>query len=266
MSLHTTERAWQIYAKDLPKNTRNCADRRKVLCEFVAVKPRTVRRWITTNSVSGVGGTNAIKLRVFLELSGFTITELHSLKNSVKTCAEILAFGMIKIEDVCAAVNGSVSPSTINRTYSILLGRTEAASEQIQLFEMFNLAHSSALKNKRVEWQERVVATSGAPVEQVSPPETARKSSGEKISQIVSPEPAQLGPESKLMKEIFVSLAPTFLALVAFLVSNACTPEERKRLRAQVGEEKIFRISTATARLCNETSRAQYAQTKGSDR
>jgi len=259
-AIQSVERAWQSYAKSLPINTKNCRESRSEICEFVGVSPATIRRWMTANSVEGVEGINAIKLRIFLELVGYNVAELASIRSTVKTFAEILAFGIVTTEEACLYIYGDFELRTLNRTYDLFFGRSQKAMpETMAKIESFVQNHRSEVAVQRRLWQEKL--QKNVQLEESSTPRVIAEKSAHGVQALALPVGT---PGAKdVVKSTFIALARSLVEITEYIASDAFTAEERKTLRAAAGEQVVFRLSTATARLCNETSRTQFANTTG---
>lgn len=125
-----------------------------LLAEFCGVQEHAVVRWFRGEHLPK--GLTQIKLRVYLTLSGYRLTEFESLNSIVRNFTKLLAFGVIDAEEA----RKELALEYMNGVYNVVLRGSSLLPDRRYRLERLVENASVLLPDAELEWQERIQAIS----------------------------------------------------------------------------------------------------------
>jgi hypothetical protein len=180
-------------------------------------RAETVERWLRQQVLPI--GRRLIQLQCFLAERDFRVTFKVELHPAVVELRRMLAEGLLTVEEVTEGI-GYNAPS---QTYQVLLG---------------NQYPSPTYQNKLVAY---AASFSGV----LEPAQPAAPVADEQV-------PIPVEAIKKALVAGISGLAP----LVAIALSDAFTAEDRDDIREAAGNDGVFNLKNALARLCGERARS----------
>jgi hypothetical protein len=240
-----TAQCFRHYATTLPrKGSRNVSKSRKILADFCGVSLGTTEHWLIRNGRQK--GLPLLKLRFFLELRGYEVSELEALKKDkvFYQLAEMIAYNTIGIEEARVHL-GFVDLKSVFRLAS---GGFRTTLTRLGKIETLWEKHKDFVSRSRREWQNRMRLVVSPSTEEtpVVPVVTLQTQSGE---------PLELGRNTELEMLTYLILAMGPLA--AKVASGRYTAEDRKEIRRLTGGA-VSRLSDSLIQLSSETSRERF--------
>lgn len=230
-----------------PHGSKISSFARRNLCEFVGASDRTAARWIYGKKKPKA--IELIKMRFYLAMIGYDVSELTSLKNDHQICykvAELIAFGIFSVTNIREQIGLRYDYDLLRAAHGTVtnLGPAKAA-----IVEELWKKNQTVLEESRLRWEKKLntSADEGGNGRVLAHAEVPVTPAG---SCLVS----AFGERESLMK----TLAYQILALNELaerVASDEFTPEERRTLRDLTGGKGIFRAANALNRLCGEKAR-----------
>lgn len=189
------------------------------LVGFVGITEiRSCHRWIQG---SMPGGENLLRLRIFLELSGYQVDEFENLDPEVKLCARIIAHRLASVKEVAHATD-----TTVDTLLKIILGQRKTSNKRKSL-----IANYCNLRQ--------------------IPLEEAEKYDKNRISHRLPFSGIDHTDRIQQLAELIQNAIP----LAKEILSDQYTASERNQLRDLTSNEGVFTLSNLLSRLCSETAR-----------
>lgn len=231
-----------------PRGSKNASLVRLPLANFVGTGHRTVERWIL-DPKSLPKGMYLLKLRFFLQMIGYNITEIKNLSKEARLLAELMAFDILTLEG--ARIVLGLTPDNEDGIYRVVLGRGNILPSKVASVKKTCLVHLNELQSTRQDFErsldsvtQDIMSSLGA--KSFEGPEVAE----EKKEEV---ETAILFEKEKVLETLaYMTLA--MLPLAERVSSEDFSAEERKALR-QMTSDGIFKLSNELNKLCGEKAR-----------
>ncbi len=212
-------------------------------CTFVDMLPATYTAWKNAPRIRPVG-LGRVRIRHFLEYRGYHIDEIEGLKEPILSLSRILAFGVLTPAQLAVELGVKKERDIFTVLFSIVspkLFRLNRIASIVQKYQ-------DALKEKLPVLSSRETVPAEPAVIKQAPVVPVR-------SQIDGP----LTKETKrALIASFVALAKPLLPIAEFVLSEAFSAEDRKRVREMMDGDGVFKLSTLFRDLCSETTRNSH--------
>lgn len=200
----------------------------------------TVTGWLGTNEPTG---ERLIKLWHVLEAAGLDSPELQLLTYPNRLCGQLLTFGCLSLKEL----QGVIGVQNHQAVLRMLRGSTPA--RWMNTPDELTERYWSQLEKARQRIPKVAAAASGT---QASERPVVPVASVTPVKSLAGDALADLSGDPTLLTAVLLSAASP---LVRHLESDACTPQERSRLRDLMGDSGMFNLSTSLNRLCSERAR-----------
>lgn len=129
---------------------------RPVLAEFCKVERSTAGRWLNGHPLPK--GEPLVRLRIFLSLVGYQLTELGDLSEDVRNLARIIAFDVVNLDDV----REGLDYDNTSEVYRLVLRASGLMPQRVRRLEALVREHKDQLDKSRSGWQMRIDELLGA--------------------------------------------------------------------------------------------------------
>lgn len=204
---------------------------------FCEVNLDTVQRWLRGTPANG---ERLIRLWHLLALLGSDSPELRKLPAFNRYLAELLAFGVVSLDEACQIAG-------IKNTQSLF----KITRGQPPMHPSFNLGELKQLYAPRLQYAKDQVQGGGAVSQPAEPPETVAPSGSPAMPSV--PDLRQIVQHDN--KLVLATLLGAALPLARYLDSPASSAQERSAFRDLVGQENLFDLSNLLNNLCSERAR-----------
>lgn len=234
-------------------------NKKAALAHFVGVKENgsAMRGWFTFKKGKPYTfpvGENLIRLRFFLDHTGYQVSEVQKLEAPIRDCGRLLAFRIIEIQDIIQALNFKVSNGDPSHVLTVLRGQNGFSAERLKKLKDFVEEFREFLPEKqqkvpslRYRGQKNTFTTPmQKPIQHTAPAREHKFAS--KAPNVT---------DKKDLIEGFAMVVKGLVPFARYLLSEACTPEDRDKLRQLAGGDGVFHLSNALNRLCGEQARTE---------
>jgi hypothetical protein len=248
----TLQQCWADYARQLPVAGKNVVETRQPLIKFIGVGPGTVRRWMTYVISDGKEGSMPIgepliRLRYFLAGIGYKISEFEALDPVTREVGALVAFGPLSFEQL----QTGLTYSNIQTLYQVLHGNNQMNNDRLGLAraliakhrDEYNTLYRRFVRDNVEETRSSEVAESDDEASSHSSPAQSEKAGNLDFQT----------PDAVVIT--FAHLISAGIPFAQIMVSDKFTPEQRRKLRAQVGERQFHEFYVLIGQLCSEASR-----------
>lgn len=217
----------------------------QLIAAFTKAQPGTVGDWLSKGQPPR--GDRLNRLQHLLALLGIESPELSLVPDFGRYLGRLMAFDVLTFAEA-RDILGGIHDQAVFQT---IRGERDPFGEDVEK------KPTKSLEQLQEEYGERLAAIEGEarrrfadqgyPTTGTLPP-----------AETPSPVPIPVGTEGSNKFEFLLESARTLgsiLPLLRYLTSNECTPEDRSRLRALIGEEGMFEIASMAAQLCGERAR-----------
>jgi hypothetical protein len=248
----------------------NKIEKVKVIAVFCGTHYRTVEKWLEGKHPPI--GENLVRMRVYLEHIGYSVTELLKLNPVVRDAARLCAFRVVPIAEIAEMV-GYAGRKTVDS------GRNTAVDAILGIFR----GVQGVGKDRLVEFEALVSVFKDMLPEKVQ--QTPKIDLADHVkSQIeheqvvvrtVPPAGTTFRPKLAFQRtldthtaiiESFASTIKGLIPLAQLLESDEFTPAERAHLRELLGGDGVFEFANSFYRLCGERTRKQHPAIKEQSR
>lgn len=240
----TTEKCL-VHFRDAPFS----GDKKAVLAKFCRVNAAsTVRRWLSKGQTKlRPVGVTLIRLRYYLELLGYEVSELSKLSKPLYIAGGLVAFGLVEIDELVTQFEIPGGRGGRCQLLAVWHGEQGMSPERLKKVAAYvaagkfeQLLAEARQQTPRLEYRgEKLSAIRpAAPVQPMPAPTVAR--------QRQNSEDPIVGSLADLIK----AMTP----LARAVASNAYSAEDRNRLRELTGKGVIFEASNLLSSLCSETA------------
>lgn len=192
---------------------------------------RNFARWVEGRSKPI--GDNKVRMRVYLQDLGYTITDVEGQSKVIAVAAEVLACRFATVSELAYGF-GFQGKERINKMLRILHGNRRARPRDLHTGEAFLAQFDESVRAAR----------------------KARVSSSVSVAAV----PRIVGGETLDKAGMLVACASFIMGMLPitdYLLSDACTAGDREKLRLLTGGDGLFNLSTNFNRLCSETERRE---------
>ena len=228
-------------------NRKTSEKDRQDFVSFIGIsdKSDTLYRWSSGKRLPW--GENLLRVRTYLTLHGYNVTEVEVLDHVVRDAGFIIAFNLATLDDFMNNIN-LPGHRAKDQAFGILFGRRGLSHKRREDISAF-----VAL------WQEQLDRKMGRAIG--SAPRELRFGSPTPIKHAPVPAMPPAVPEMpKSKNELIKGLAYLILGmlpLTEYLLSDAFTAEDREKLRQMANGDGVFLLSNRLNRLCGERARRE---------
>ncbi len=209
-----------------------------VIANFLGATPLTVHYWFTNTHQPRGAAMNA--LWHFLATVGVDSPEIDQLPSFSKYLGQLLAFSVISLEEA-QEICGLKNPQGV---FKVTRGQQQPShplytAEELQ--EAYDSVLQAAMEKLRASTETAEAAQTVVQETRQEEPDVPVPVLGTKI------QPAE---STQLILQVSSMLGAVH-PLVQYVLSDACTDENRAQLRELLGFETVFTLSNALNRLCS---------------
>jgi hypothetical protein len=218
--------------------------KRNRVCDLIGISYPTGLQWFSKMRLPI--GENALRLRVFLQLLGYTVIDRRPQTPSLQELSLVVAFACIPIQDIADYIGGAYDV-----VLEMALGRQGISSQREEKLQVLLAGYKTEVERKKKEWLSVIneLHLVGVAQESVTvAPTLPAKSSGH----VNSSDPVEM------LAHLLMVIKP----LAERVASDECSPDDRKRLRELVRNGRsnlVFDLSNIFTRLCGERARNELA-------
>jgi len=217
-------------------------EKRRILAPILGVEETTIRRWAT-----GEGkpvGMTLNTLRYYLDYLGYQLIELSQIPDLYKDASRLLAFQVLTLEEMSKLTGHETYPAHL---LAVLRGKRGVSPErEDQLREVVMVYREELMEKKRSTPKLVVVEHTSRGVQSL--PVSLQTAVLEAVRPVVN---VPVPPKDSLSRdERFRTLTENLLDFAKYYTSPGVSDADRDRLRAVVGQEKIFDLKNLLSRLC----------------
>ena len=230
----TTQECFRHYARNILKGD---LELRRLAARYFDVDLGSIRRWVEECEKKLPYGENLIALRHLLEFAGYDVAELHDLSEPVRSVARLVAFGVVKTDTVIELCG--FEKNTYLRVFT---GRSETVKLREERLETFFEKHGKDLPAAKAKFDALRVANERTGLSSAHPEGGFALKPRDSLS-------------NQELLEVLAAQTRAMIPIVEVVLSDRFTAEERRQLHKQAGGERVFKLSTALARICSEKAR-----------
>lgn len=250
----TTAQCWKHFVE-----AEFDGDKKIVLANFIGVKEEgsSFRAWFSFNKDAPRTfpvGENLIRLRYFFEHIGYKVSEVQKLEDPIRDCGRLLAFNIVETEDISKALNLQSLRGDPSYLWTVLRGQQRLSVERLKKLKAFVDEFKEFLPAQQQKIPKlRYRAGKDHPVPPAQKPVVQKAPTREKQFAIKAPETT----DKKDLIEGFAMVVKGLVPFARYLLSEACSPADRDKLRQLAGGDGVFHLSNALNRLCGEQARTE---------
>lgn len=226
-------------------------DVREILAEFAGISPDTTQRWKTR--VIKPAGESLIRVRHFLELCGYEVTEHENLDPVARELGRALAYGVASTEDIAEALDAPMIHRR-HRVHEYLIGRRRMMPERREKAKVYNASLEAKVRAAREAWLKKLPIVRKV---RAAKPEDMVAAALPVARGLLALSGADAHGEKKFVIEAAAHLVLGLIPLADYLLSESCSEEDRKKLHELAGADSVLKLTTRLRRLCSETARRQ---------
>lgn len=231
----------------LPKDRQ---DQIASIASFTDSSQRSVSGWL--KEAPPPSGASLIRLRFYLALIGYEVSELASLSDSIRRVAKLFAFGVLSLSDISAHVGYVSGKNSEESLLTIFRGKRGVSKKKEETFKELFDAYSDQLSTREQAVEKIVLESVGAEgVEKTPLLPVALK--------VTAPRRLILGIRETLIESLALQVKG-MIPSARLIGSDEFTEEERAKVRALAGSDGVFILANALYRMCGERSRAQHPE------
>ena len=220
-----------------------------VFADFMAAKRSTLSDWIEQRSMPS--GENLLRLWYYLEFIGYNVVEIDSLQRPVQACGRLLAFRVVRFEDLMQVL--SFQPSNErSKTFYVLLGKGSTSFERLEKMKHFAARYEESLSEAKKTTERpdyrgttAIMKTPASEMTKTVALGRAAKRSGHSAIQTT---PSFAGDQVLYVHETasrVIGLLPT----LTYFVSSRCSDAEKQLLVELVSPDGFRKLSQVCAIL-----------------
>ena len=238
--------------------SRETTHLRDKICDLFGVGKTIGYNWFSAGAVLPIGA-NLMKLQLFLEIVGYTITERKRLTPLQRSLADGVALGAF-LTDEAIQFLGMKNNKPF---FCWCRGANEPVASQMPRVEEWVSRHEAAIRDKRQQWQSFV---DGLNFGLKKADETPVQASVVQVPKTQMPSlvlpPAAPHNNGSMHRsqtiEALYHLISAALPLAEHVLSDEFSPKEREFLRQKTQDgrtNRLFNLSNCLSRLCSERAR-----------
>jgi hypothetical protein len=240
----TMKECWRHYAATLPMNDKNVVEYRRPIMDFVKVQQHTIRIWMNAVTLSDEEaqfpvGEPLIRLRYFLDMLGYKVQELEALPAITRVTGALAAYDVVTFEQL----RQELVYEKMSTLYQCLHGVSNFSPDRAEFAQALVDKHSAELAKRTRAWKERMGVAQSSRVE--------TPVSNVPANNRLSKTPAGDNPVVVILSHLIQASTP----LMAQLLSDDVSSDDRRRLRELVGEKAFFDYYIQAGKLCSEAAR-----------
>jgi len=218
---------------------------RRKIAAFTTVTEVSVERWF--GEAHEPSGESLLRLRFYLDLHGYNVTELHEIQGAVLDAGRIFAFGIVPLSEIAQMVGYPDGRSGIDTLLRLFRGVSKAPQARLQQFATLVELYRGSLSEKQ---------QSISKIDAVHRKYANLNNSVHKFPAL-APKPAPDMHTSIL--ETLSGMVKGMIPLAKLVASDEFSEEERKLLREMAGETGVFTLANELYRMCGARSRDMHS-------
>lgn len=226
------------YLVDYGERIKNDYPRVLFFCNYMGVTVKTSERWF--KGIAAPLGETELRARIALEILGYKFIEHQYMSQALHKLAQCIGLGLSSYDDVIALLD-----TTKGYLLTLLSGRNNTSQDKLDLIELYCEEKKSALDEAIEKFPLREGFDTNKPVV---------------VEPVATQTPLVLNGELSLDKKFMIGTAIHLIRaltpVASYLVSEECSPDDRERVRSELGRFGVFNLKNDLVKLCGERARA----------